>query len=1027
MVALVPAVALVCTVSDVQAQQGGPKERQEQAIAFMRKAQWAEALQELDIAIKAFDKRAKRLGFGDAFGWFWYQKGFCEFQLKEYDKAILSFKAGLEKYPGKGNEFINSSSIKIGECYKELGDNENALKEFNKFIAYRLNTPPSALNVVDREINLGYIYALAATCNFRLAKPNFEAGLKDLNEVSKNRYKGKGVPDAPIVYAFLVMLEQAIATDQPEVILEYLKTNRSIVALEPWRMPTFSGVILRLALDAQRKSLDVDNPKAAQMARVSQEILSLVPDMNAIEQSVADVSTRLGSFPGVLDTTVIYDKAAIAATFKNLKEVVEKNKQTPEAIVLMTTAGQYVNAGAYRQAQAAYKTLHEKHLDLTPEMRENNLYNLILVGAALDEMEENQLLVKEFSKLYPNSERTKTLNNMSLESLYVDQKYEECITQATAVLTQNPPPQVKEMAMFTKAASLFSLGKYKDAIPPLRAFLQEFPNSMHAGQIMYFLESSYGRTRDFTLAIKTADEFIAQFPKVGESPYSAYVRYDRALALINLDTDDDRQLALESLTKIVKDYPDSTLIPGVWVNMALIYEKQKNETKQVDSLKTALAAAVKLQDNRTRGESLYKLISILGGKGKKTNDEAVAYYDEFWQNSAKDSVVQYRLQGAVAGLEALKAGGKLQDGLDKLAEIIVLVGKESPDNPLVEMAVNNYTKEYLESLTKDKKELDLNAVRNHFFNFKGVGDDQPVLTTILRMAVIGVYEDQLKKVTKDNTVKKAEIEGQIKVFFEELRKSFKIEQMTPFALIKVANYLGEKSERPESAIPYYEELLARKDKYENDAIFGLSKALSRSQNSADVDKAIVMMSDLLKAENAKEKPDLKNKELAEYNLAQFYFNKKDYKKAIGLSYEYLKNKSNKKYNMEASMLWAKANDEAGNIDDALTGYQRINSNFTGAIRFSAPAVKRIMELFYKRNKPKPNVDQPSDKLLGFNTGSRFIKLTQPIFDKMSVDERNVWREVEELVQKYDADPEISAESRALQQRQRDKQAASGKK
>ena len=1028
--ALLPVVALVCTVPAAQAQQGGPKERQMAAIGFIQKKQWAEAHKELDTAIRVFDKRAKNLGFGDSFGWFWFQRGMCEFNMGEYAKAIESFKQGIEKYPGKANSFANVSRIKMAEAYMKLGDYNQALPELVKYVDMRMKTPVSALDKVDKETNLGEVYAFTASCYFLASPSKFKEGIEALNKVAQNRYKGDGVSDMAIIQAFLAMTNMSIQNDQPEVILEFLKNSRSIVAVEAWRLPIFASQILGMAKGALDKSQQPNYAKAKEMTRVSQEMLALVPDLNDVDQSVADVISRLGIYPWVKDTTVFYSKEGSKKMAQNYKEAVEKAQQDPEAIALTFAAGQFAMSGAYRQAKAAFKTLKDDYLTLAPIMREGNHYNLISVTAPLGELDETQGYIKDFIAQYPSSERAKGLNNLALEGLYVDGRYEECVAQANQLLKTALLPPQKRVALFTRAASLFRLNKVQEAIPSLSLFLEEFPGDDKTPEAMYYLLTSYGRTKDFANAIKTADAFLKAYPNKGQTPFSEYVNYDRSLAFLNQDTDDGRAEAAVGLKKILKEYPESKLAPSIYVNLALIAEQQKDEAAQEKALKDALAAAQKFEDYAIQGEAIFKLVSLLGGPKKPRNDEAVGYYDTFYKDLAHKKEIFYRLQAGVAGLEAMKAAGKTQEGLDRLADLIVIVGKQNPENPLVEMAVNNYTKDYVANLKQGKADaaLDLTAIRNHFFNFKGVAAEDLILTTILRMAVIGVYEDQLKKVDKNDTAKKAELEGQIKVFFEDLQKGFKIDQMTPFALVKIANYLGEKTERPDSAIPYYNEILRRQDpKFSNDATFGLARALGRSSNVADVDKAIEMMEKLIAQEKSKEKPDAKNVELASYNLARFYLNKKDYKKSADLAYEYLKDKNNKKYNIETSVLWAEANDKAGNVDNALTGYGRVNANFMGAIRHSAPSVKRLMELYYQRNNPKPDLDKPSDKLMAYNTGKNYIRLTQPLFEKMTVEERGLWRQVEELVSKYDADAEIQSEAKASADREKEKKANSGRK
>lgn len=1014
--------AIVATVGTqpVHAQQGGPYARLKNAAKFIDEGKWQEALSEVQTAITVFDKRAKQLNIGDKFGQFWYVKGLCEVNLHQYEDAIKSFQQGIQKYPGKGNAYINSSYLKMAEAAIALNDFDQALGYLNSFIDNRLKTPAAELSPLEKNINLGLIYALAAQCHLRAKTPNFEEGVKNIKLIAKNRYKGQGIPDTPIVQAFLALADKSIANNKPEIVLDFLTDSRSVVALEPWRMIPFTPMLLKLAGDAQSKSNMTEGKIAEDMTQVSQELMTLVPDMAALNQSVNDVTSRLGTFPGIVDTTVLYNKADIQKSLKNFKDSAVENKQTPEAILLMLTASQFVKDGVYPPAQAAYKKLHEEYKDLTPEMRENNLYNLIMITATMGDMKSSQALTKEFITDFPQSEKKKVLNSMTLETLFLEQRFEECARQAAEILAMKPEdPKVLEMAMFTEGASLASLNRFREARPKLEAFVKEFPDSVHTSQIMYYHGLAVKRTDTPDKAAHTYSKFVDKFPNKKDSAYLPYVLLDRGICYFNVGTAESEAKALADYDRLIKEFPESNIYPSAQLNKGILLEKQRDDKGAEQAYKEALAGAKKLDNKPAQGEALFHL-TVIANRNKK-NDEAVAYYDEFWKNFAKDDTVFTRIQEAVEGFPSLDKANRREEAIQRLAEAIVSTSRVNPDqeNPLVEMAVNNYTKEYVkDKLGKNQKaRLNLEEARNHYYNFPGLKETDTNLITILRMALVGIYEDELKKIDKADTAAIATLEAQIKVAFQDIQKSFKIDKMTPFALVKLGTYLGERSNHPDEAVPYFEELLKRQNqKYENNAIFGLAQALGRSKDKNNVIKAIGMMEKVITSEKAKKKPDRKVVEKAEYNLTQFFIANSDYKKAIDMSYEYLKDTANNQFRPQMSMLWAEANDKAGNINNAIIGYQRINQNYMGYISYSAPAMKRQMELLYQRNQPKPDLDKPSDRLIAYLTGSKYIKFTQPNFDKMTVSDRNDWREVEALVQKYEQDQEIMAENKAAEER-----------
>lgn len=1022
-----PLAATVAIVSVISADslyaQGGPAELQRNAVEAMEKGDWNEALGFLDRAIRAFGHRAASLGIGDKFGWFWYQKGVCQASLQQYKEAIATLEEGIKKYPGPQNEYINVSYLKIAEVAIALNDYDLATTYLDKFIKFRTETPQNSLNTVDRGVNLGLVYALAAQCKFKSSKSSFEDGLKDINLVAKNRYKGQGISDTPIVQAFIALADRAIAENKPEVVLEYLKTGRSIVAVEEWRMPAFLGLFLNASNKALVKARTLEGQKATDMFKVAQELQNLAPSINAVKQSLKDVSDHLGPLASISDTNLSYNKEAIKKINEGLEASLAKSSESPEAIKLMFSGAQLMQTGAYRQAQAVYRLLKENYPDLSPSAKEDILFSLIVAGANLGQMTENQALVKEFLKAYPNSEKAKSLNRMSLGNYLEEQRYDEALALAQEILKQEVVEQeIRDLARFAEGFSLFNLKRFKEAIPVFEKFTQDYQDSPFLPQVMYFLAQSHARLGNPERAAHAYGRLISRFPDKEQNPFLAYAHLERGIAFSNSNSEDDKKKAVEDFDVIIKDFPEFVLYPMAFVSKGIALERLDQRDKALESYKQGIEAASKPENPQpnVKAEALYRITALL--VGERREKEAADYYETYYKEFAKDPKTPYRLETAVAGLDALTPTGRSEEGLKRLGEMIVSVGQTDPENPLVESAITNYTRDYtLSILNPETKQLDLDKAKAHFTNFPGVTANDPILSTMLRMALIGIYEEQIKKLDKQDTARRAEVEAQIKVLFDDIQKSFKLSDLTPYTLARIANNMLQRSSDTTAAIPYYEEILKRgnaAEKYRQDAEFGLAQALGESKNPANIDKAIAMMEKAIVDGRANPKQDAKTLERAEYNLAKFYFLKGDYEKAASLAFKYLGDQNNKAYRMDASTIWAQSQDKQNKVNDAIIGYQRITANYTGAIAHSAPAMKRQMELFYQRNNAKPDLDSPSDRLLAYLTGSRYIKLTQPMLEKMTVDERNAWREVEALVQRYGAEPEIMDEEKVAAERAR---------
>ena len=102
--------------------QHGPRDYQRTALTAIKEGKWQEALDAVDRCIRVYEPRIKMLGLDDGFGWFYYQKGVCLAQLKNYKEAVEAFKACYTKFPSAKNQLVKMALFREGENYCRLGD-----------------------------------------------------------------------------------------------------------------------------------------------------------------------------------------------------------------------------------------------------------------------------------------------------------------------------------------------------------------------------------------------------------------------------------------------------------------------------------------------------------------------------------------------------------------------------------------------------------------------------------------------------------------------------------------------------------------------------------------------------------------------------------------------------------------------------------------------------------------------------------------------------------------------------------------
>jgi len=374
--------------------------------------------------------------------------------------------------------------------------------------------------------------------------------------------------------------------------------------------------------------------------------------------------------------------------------------------------------------------------------------------------------------------------------------------------------------------------------------------------------------------------------------------------------------------------------------------------------------------------------------------EAVGFYDIYWNKFSEDS--PYKAQVAVAGMEAMKALKRGEEGLAKLQMVIAELSRQ-PGAYGIEEAINSYTEVYLENHTATQ-------LKDHYYNFPDINPDDKATRALLSIAVIGVFEDQLKTALKDkDNAGIAKAQASIKVNFQRLDTHFKVEELSNYILVRLGDYLRKNSSNPRSALKYYEAITGRENpEHRFAAIFGSAEILGESKNPVEQDKAIKLLEDVYtKSEEKAERED------SLYRIVTTMANKGDWAGLETRARDYkLKENRFNKHTPEVSYLLAQSFDKRTMTGDAHLEYMQLRNTFFGYITYSAPATKRIMEIVWKRNDPPKEKGGKSDRQLAYQDGWNYIDATRRLLEKMSDEEKKLWSEVENLVKQYEANSQI---------------------
>lgn len=248
------------------------------------------------------------------------------------------------------------------------------------------------------------------------------------------------------------------------------------------------------------------------------------------------------------------------------------------------------------------------------------------------------------------------------------------------------------------------------------------------------------------------------------------------------------------------------------------------------------------------------------------------------------------------------------------------------------------------------------------------------------------------------------------VLFRELITDFEPKDLANHILVSVGDHIRIKTPHPGDALIYYEELLGREDQsYRFHALMGRAEIHLQSRKEEDIDKALGDYTEIYEKSG-----ELRYREFALLRKIELLMKKEEYARADEWARVYLDREKTgfTKHSAKVGLLLAESLDKQGMAENALAMYAKVWPVHMGNITVSAPAITRWMELLWDRN-------NPGDRQAAYEKGAAFIGLTSCFKEKLTEDELVVWRRANDLVQVYEADPEIRA-IRGMEDIKRDK-------
>lgn len=966
------------------------------AFQAMKEEKWERAQGILAKIIETYEPRAKQI-YGGKFGVLFYNKGRCELKIAGklkraggeanltkattyYEMAKESFGKSYD-YPtdANGQNIYHKKSILYkGQAAQALEQYKEAIKLYKKFLAEREETD---------NYNPGTFTISMAICHFKLEKPDIKNGISHFETALKNKERWQ-TPDAAIVTAFQALTKAVIITKNEQALVDFMNQNRAAITLKPYQMVEFIPFFQKLATEA----LEAEMPYAAF------NLFALIPGTKEALDDVSLIRSKLAAYnrPGIKDGFDIIYKDRLKDLATKLRSR-DRSGDPPEVLALTALAYTHEQEGYVRGAFGAYEQL-ELYFKKSRK-REDNLYNLVRTSSEIGEVMITEKYGQVFLKNFPTSKYVESVRSMMLSSLFANGEFEKCEEVAGQMIGGlEKGSKQHDICLHVLGGSKFYLGKFVEAHPLLVEHRELYKDSDFKIAARYFEASNLSRLQEWAKAAVKLDSFLKDYPDIGENNFLPFALYDRANVHFS---ESQYEEALVHLNRVESEFPGTNIEDMAYNLKGNILQSLEQRDAAKEYYEKALRLAETRDNDMVASEALYYLVGLLGAEkiGKQDNpnvQDALPYYDKFW-SKYQDS--PYKAQVAVAGMYALIAADRADEALSNLQGVISEMAMNESAAGLEE-AIGSYTNFYLDA----KKRAGVNRatasdeLKDHFYKFPDINANNMRALAMLRIAIIGVYEESLKEAIKDkDDARISRNSAHIKTLFKELKSDFPIERLSNFVLVRVGDYLRVKSTAARQALPYYEERLKRPQvNGRTRAQFGIADIYGQSSNSEEQLAAIKTLRELIETN----KDSKKICEEAQYRIVEVYNVRGDWTNLIKEAGVY--NKSYRKNGSRVTYILAKAYDSNDDYQDAIRTYMNVYGGNTSNWELSVPAISRATELMWDHGE---SVDGQSKQQVAYNISARYIKNSKAAFDKfrleMSDEVRDSWLELEKRVQTWE--------------------------
>ncbi|MEM9481892.1 MAG: tetratricopeptide repeat protein [Verrucomicrobiota bacterium] len=411
----------------------------------------------------------------------------------------------------------------------------------------------------------------------------------------------------------------------------------------------------------------------------------------------------------------------------------------------------------------------------------------------------------------------------------------------------------RDVAHFIEAVSLYYLGRHGEAAPLLASHLEKFPGSRHRESAVFFEGSNLTKLGQWQAASEKLDAFLSEYP---ESVLMEYALYDRATSYLAMG---ENEKAAETAQRIEETFVYSKIRDRAGVVRGDALLAMENLDGAAEAYANALAGSRQLGHAAGEASALRGLIEVNALKGDF--DESQQHYDTFFATHGDSKEA---LAASVAGLPAMIEKGEGAKGLERAEEIIAGLPEGTPSTD-IRKALTGYAESF-------RKENGAEELAKHLGNLS----TNPKIGKRVREQVVVARLDALENYFPER-------EAEIRVFYDEIVRSFNRDDLSDETLIKIARHV-ESADEVEARKIYEKVVMRTGSKEMAAATLGLARLDAKSGDVAAEDKAIEGLSRVIHLYG-----NVTLAEEATLELARLHSKRSEWQKAYSAWETYLRN------------------------------------------------------------------------------------------------------------------------------------------